>query len=640
MTSSSTCPPGNEDAGVAKGKKKFYVKKTLRITVFLLSTAAVFLCGQYILAGKLIASSTTTTTEYSSKQRRNINTTESEPKLRFPTSYHVTGILKLPYGGIDEPFEAWYSRDEKMSRIDYYGGMDRTYQRQDLGQYGFGAKIIPEFSEVKKKIFRGCLHHVGTKRFPIKAQSIIPSNSGFKYDGLCTFNKTIPCYRWKHTFKVLTKINSYTLYTSRDHLSVPFQYDMMGYDTLLASYYDKYILLYNTFQPWEFDFSVFEIPSDVHCFDLSGASETSEVTVAAFNPMLEFMSAHSEQDSQPINDNPTEATTNQSVGNESMTSPMDGKKHYEFIVEKIFKDYKDIFKKEYKDEMEHVKRKDIFRHNLRFINNKNRQNLTFKLQLNHFADVTDDEMKYFRGLLNESYVDNNAQIFHPPHLDIESIEVPKTLDWREYGAISDVRSQGICGSCYAYAVTGAVEAAHYLKTGQLIKLSEQQIVDCSWGFGNKGCKGGYPYRAMQWIIKHGGIATRKSYGKYLAQEGYCHFENITHGASIDGYYNVSQGNASQLKMAIAMYGPVTILINTRPKSFKFYDSGVYYDKGCDDRLDHAALAIGYGTTDNGEEYWLVKNSWSVSWGRKGFMKISMKDDICGVTQKAVVVKVK
>ena len=241
---------------------------------------------------------------------------------------------------------------------------------------------------------------------------------------------------------------------------------------------------------------------------------------------------------------------------------------------------------------------------------------------------------------------------------------------------------------------------------------------------------------------------------HIHQEGYCHFENVTHGAQVEGYYNISQGNTSQLKQAIALYGPVTVLINTRPKSFKFYDSGVYLDKECgkcswfpnlynygliaqsvehlktsipshrqlilfihrrrsrnraqqyegallkgiqynnylhfvddfaipldlrmstlsdkciwyqfklvfkcicifkiyqicllhkallqftDQRLDHAALVVGYGTSENGEEYWLIKNSWSISWGRKGFMKIAMKGDICGVTQKAVVVKVK
>uniref|UniRef100_A0A7M5X5G9 Uncharacterized protein n=1 Tax=Clytia hemisphaerica TaxID=252671 RepID=A0A7M5X5G9_9CNID len=327
---------------------------------------------------------------------------------------------------------------------------------------------------------------------------------------------------------------------------------MMGYDTLLASYYDKYILMYTKFEPWKFDFSVFEIPSDVHCFDLSGESEASETTVSSFNPMLEFMSTHA-LSSEPINnDNTTKGTSDVVKPKDDLKDLItnsagvggSGVNHFEFVVEKIFTDYKNLFQKEYKNEKEHVKRKDIFRHNLRYINHKNRQNLTYKLHLNHFADITDEEMKQYRGLLNESYVDHKAEPFKAPQINYHGIAVPKSLDWRKYGAISEVSSQGICGSCYAYAVTGAVEAGHFIKTGKRIKLSEQQIVDCSWGFGNRGCKGGYPYRAMQWSIQHGGIATSESYGKYLAQEGYCHFGNVTHGAKVEGYYNVTKGNVT------------------------------------------------------------------------------------------------
>merc|ERR1711962_422543 len=243
---------------------------------------------------------------------------------------------------------------------------------------------------------------------------------------------------------------------------------------------------------------------------------------------------------------------------------------------------------------------------------------------------------HYKGLLNDSRKDNQSKPFNAPNLRTASHLIPISLDWREYGAVAGVQSQGICGSCYAYAVTGAMEGAYYLKTGDLISLSEQQIIDCTWGFGNKGCKGGYPYRAMQWVIKHGGIATRESYGKYLAQEGYCHFNNITTGATIDDYLSISPHNVTQLKMALALHGPVTVLINTRPKSFKFYDSGIYFDKDCDRRLDHAALLVGYGE-ENGHKFWLVKNSWSVSWGDDGYIKISMKGDACGVTENAVVV---
>jgi len=314
--------------------------------------------------------------------------------------------------------------------------------------------------------------------------------------------------------------------------------------------------------------------------------------------------------------------------------------HYERVVDELFSSFRDSFEKNYKSSNEHEKRKDIFRHNMRFINSHNRKHLGYNLKLNKFADMTEKEVGQYKGLLDEpegTY--NGGKKFKIPHIDFANTPMPKSLDWREYGAVSKIRSQGICGSCYAYAVTSAMESAYYLKTGTQIELSQQQIVDCTWGYGNRGCKGGYPYRALQWIMKHGGLATDDSYGRYLAQEGYCHFKNVSIGAGVESYMNITSGNKTELKLALAMYGPVTILINTRPKTFKFYSSGVYFDGSCDDKVDHAAVAVGYGE-DNGKEYWLIKNSWSTSWGRDGFMKIWTKNDNCGVTKKAVVVKIR
>ncbi|EDO31349.1 predicted protein, partial [Nematostella vectensis] len=131
------------------------------------------------------------------------------------------------------------------------------------------------------------------------------------------------------------------------------------------------------------------------------------------------------------------------------------------------------------------------------------------------------------------------------------------------------------------------------------------------------------------------------------QEGYCHFKNTSIGARLDKYMSIRKGNTTQLKLAVAFYGPVSILVNTQPKTFKFYGSGIYYDTQCSTypmtvkRIDsnHAALAVGYGE-EKGVPYWIVKNSWSAMWGEEGYIKIAMKDDNCGVAQKAVVVDVK
>ncbi|KAM7443323.1 hypothetical protein ABFA07_007801 [Porites harrisoni] len=619
-----------------------------------------------------------------------------EEILQFPDDYHTKGILSLPYGDIVEPFEAWYSKTKKMSRIDYYNGMDKTFQREDLGRHGFACKIVPEYSEEKQKTFTGCLHRRGTKKFPIKAQSIIPAPLYFRYSGDAEVNGT-ECAKWEHSFTIYDKVNTYTLYTTKHRPPKPIRYEMMGYDTLLSSYYDHYILDYEEFEAWKFNYKVFEVPTDLQCFDFS--HEKLEKSVGDINPMLEFMphstsgspftlshpsnlfhpTAPSPSTTDPLQflletlnkmpllkDGNSEATAMSSnhqhtekeqairpspvpksigsIKRESRKKPSSeynvAMRHYEDIVNSLFNSFKTRYKKSYVSKREHETRKDIYRHNMRFIRSRNRQHLGYRLKSNHMADMTEEEMEQRRGLLREA--DINALIggkrFEIPKGKDER-KLPDAVNWAKSGAVNPVKSQGICGSCYAYSVTGAMEGAYFIKTGTLLNLSEQQLIDCSWGFGNRGCKGGYPHRAMQWVIKHGGLATEESYGRYLAQEGLCHFKNTTTGAKLDFYMNITKGNINQLKQAIAFYGPVSILINTQPKSFKFYGSGIYYDQSCTHALDHAALAVGYGV-EKGQPYWLIKNSWSKAWGDEGYIKIAMKNDNCGVSQKAVVVKIR
>jgi len=453
---------------------------------------------------------------------------------------------------------------------------------------------------------------------------------------------------------------------------------------------------YHEFETWKFSYEVFDIPTDLQCFDFS--HEKLEKSLGEINPMVEFMPhstsgspftlSHLSNFATPtpppsttdplqyllealnrmplVNGDgfsaPTIASTQQSTEKEETIQPSPvpqstgasrrgpsagsesdyevAMRHYEDVVNTLFKSFKTRYQKSYVSRREHETRKDIYRHNLRFIKSRNRQHLGYRLKTNHMADMTEEEIEQAKGLLRETDADamNGGKRFKIPEgKNVKNL--PDVVDWAKEGAVNPVRSQGICGSCYAYSVTGAMEGAYFIKTGTLLNLSEQQLIDCSWGFGNRGCKGGYPHRAMQWVIKHGGLATEESYGRYLAQEGLCHFKNTTTGAKLDFYMNITKGNSSELKQAIAFYGPVSILINTQPKSFKFYGSGIYYDPACTHALDHAALAVGYGV-EKGEPYWLIKNSWSKAWGDQGYIKIAMKSDNCGVVQKAVVVKIR
>lgn len=213
--------------------------------------------------------------------------------------------------------------------------------------------------------------------------------------------------------------------------------------------------------------------------------------------------------------------------------------------------------------------------------------------------------------------------------------VPKRVDWREKGAVTPVKDQKNCGSCWAFSATGAIEGASFLATGSLVSLSEEELVDCSRG-GNRGCSGGEPINAFDWIAKNG-ICSERSY-PYTAYQDECHnqFNPCQEATKIDGYTAVTPNNEVALKQAVAQQ-PISVEIDANTDLFRFYKSGVLKGDACGTSLDHAVLAVGYGT-ENGQDYWLVKNSWNVSWGDKGYVKLARTDSTyssgqCGIARK-------
>uniref|UniRef100_A0A8C2U1U0 Peptidase C1A papain C-terminal domain-containing protein n=1 Tax=Coturnix japonica TaxID=93934 RepID=A0A8C2U1U0_COTJA len=254
-----------------------------------------------------------------------------------------------------------------------------------------------------------------------------------------------------------------------------------------------------------------------------------------------------------------------------------------------------------------------------FVHSKNRAALSYSLALNHLADRTAQEMAAMRG---RRWSGDPKISLHTPSV------VPLSP-----GAVTPVKDQAVCGSCWSFATTGAMEGALFLKTGVLTPLSQQVLIDCSWGFGNYACDGGEEWRAYEWIKKHGGIASTESYGPYLGQNGYCHYNQSELVAPLAGYVTVEPGNAEALKAALFKHGPIAVNIDASHKSFTFYANGVYEEPHCGEGLDHAVLAVGYGVL-HGKSYWLIKNSWSTYWGNDGYILMAMKDNNCGVATAA------
>ncbi|PIO13864.1 hypothetical protein AB205_0016540, partial [Aquarana catesbeiana] len=165
---------------------------------------------------------------------------------------------------------------------------------------------------------------------------------------------------------------------------------------------------------------------------------------------------------------------------------------------------------------------------------------------------------------------------------------------------------GLCGSCWAFAATGALECQMKLKTGKLQSLSEQELVDCSRSYGTHGCKRGWYHKAFDYIIEHG-LALESSY-PYQAKDGKC--ISAPRAANCSSYVKIRSGDERLLQQAVATKGPVSVAVKASLKSFKTYKKGVYYDPKCSPNApNHAVLIVGYGK-ENGADYWLIKNRYT------------------------------
>jgi len=255
----------------------------------------------------------------------------------------------------------------------------------------------------------------------------------------------------------------------------------------------------------------------------------------------------------------------------------------------------------------------------------------YKQGVNQFADMSLEEFKATMLTLKVPEDRKKGKLFVP-----SNDPLPNSVDWREQGYVTKVKNQGQCGSCYSFAATGALEGQWFKKTGGLPSLSEQQIVDCSGKYGNQGCGGGWYGAAWDYIKDAGGSESERAY-PYHAYRGWCHFDRSEVVAQDAGTVDIQQGSEEDLQAALSEVGPVAVAIDASHSSFQRYDSGVYYEPWCKNSpsgLDHAVLAVGYGNED-GQDYWLVKNSWGDYWGDEGYIKmIRNEDNNCGIATAA------
>jgi len=276
---------------------------------------------------------------------------------------------------------------------------------------------------------------------------------------------------------------------------------------------------------------------------------------------------------------------------------------------------------------------EAFMENMDFIEAWNSNPLAHRVGLNIFSDLTNAEYQsIFLG----------THITVPRSSFVETFEgvLPEAtnLDWTTRGYVTGVKDQGQCGSCWSFSATGAMEGAHFKATGNLVGLSEQNLMDCSTAYGNQGCQGGLMDWAFAYVIANKGIDSESSYPYTTADGTSCHYNSANNVANIKSYTDVATGNEAALLSALSSVGPISVAIDASQNSFQSYQSGVYYDAACSStRLDHGVLVVGYGTDDaSGNAYWIVKNSWGTGWGKLGgYIWMSRnRNNNCGIATAA------
>ncbi|KAG2311078.1 hypothetical protein Bca4012_025535 [Brassica carinata] len=281
--------------------------------------------------------------------------------------------------------------------------------------------------------------------------------------------------------------------------------------------------------------------------------------------------------------------------------------------------------KRYENAEEIKLRFSIFKESIDLIRSTNKRGLSYKLGLNQFADLTWEEFQ--RTKLGAAQ--NCSATLKGSHKLTEEAP-PETKDWRLDGIVSPVKEQGKCGSCWTFSTTGALESAYHQAFGKAISLSEQQLVDCAGAFNNFGCNGGLPSQAFEYIKFNGGLDTEEAY-PYTAKNGTCKYSAANVGVQVLDSVNITLGAEDELKHAVGLVRPVSIAFQVI-HSFRLYESGVYSDSNCKNTptdVNHAVLAVGYGI-EKGVPYWLIKNSWGASWGDKGYFKMEMGKNMCGI----------
>ncbi|KAJ0171290.1 hypothetical protein K1T71_012840 [Dendrolimus kikuchii] len=497
--------------------------------------------------------------------------TKSEEPLSWPKKLHLRGeVIDLSLAIVND-FEYWLDGRLGHSRIDYHNGTYKTYY------YIGGAMRFPRMYHVipilkDDKVEFICL------RASSRRDQLLPSLIGYEKVGYKKHgNKSIEI--WQRLVEDHPRRTEETIL----------------YVKTYSEKEQKFVA-----EPFQHIKKVLNVQK--------GRTEIYRIT-NYYNMELDFQNNKLEIEND---DTVTIQCQNSNKASEIFKNVEIPNKNSQLHLDLLFNSYTEHHSKNYEEE-ERETRKQIFHKNLRLVNEHNKKNLSYRLELNAFSDWTDEELAYLSGTYPSDPEEVLALPFPHTEEEVENLvkELPSEYDLRLEGLISPVKNQAHCGSCWAFAATAVLEGALALKNGgRDLDLSEQSIVDCAWDYGNRGCRGGKMDKAFKYVMDKG-IPTDREYGSYLGMEGVCHISNTSKQYQISGFARITPRNINA----------ITHLALILPISDENH------------RKNHAITVVGYGERD-GDLYWIVKNSWGETWGEDGYILLSANDNNCYLTDEA------
>ncbi|XP_050345063.1 digestive cysteine proteinase 2-like [Nymphalis io] len=507
---------------------------------------------------------------------------EELPELQWSKQYSFEATKLSLTSGLVEDISYW--RTTRKSRVDYNKGAKKTISvKRKKKSYGVQYEIHPETTEEYTNKFI-CLKTKGSMSEPIELIDILPSTSDFVHAGKDIFEMG-EVEKFQYIDEDLNEKTKKYIWVFLDRNSsswIPVKLEEFEYNSWLGNLKKRSQWIIFNYKS-EVSSSVFDV-DQYNCTD----SEDFENTLI------------------DIND----------------------KTH----VDRVFTKFQEKHARKYKDESEHELRRKIFEKNLRLIQEHNNKDSTFTLGINKLADQTPEEMRRRKGLQRRKEGESGNVPF--PYTKSKLLKIsqtlPKEFDLRLLGVISPVKDQEDCGCCWTMGTTSAVEGALARNNGgRLLRLANQALIDCAWGFGVSGCNGGSDTGAYHWMMKYG-LPTEEEYGPYNNKDGFCRIQNMTKTYPIKGFTDVTPFSTEALKVALINHGPLSVSIDATDMLIA-YTSGIFYDPNCNpSALNHEVTLVGYGEYE-GDTYWIVKNSWGRSWGIDGYFHISTRDNSCGIT---------